>query len=82
MSKSLRVSLLTLTLSWFAVSCSGPIFIKPPAARSAIAVPVSTTQPAVAASSPWTGAGIFFYPFVLICVTFGIAIYSSSGKTA
>jgi len=81
MSKSLRVSLLALTLSWFAVSCSGPIFVRPPAASSANTVAVSTTQPAVA-TSPWTGAGIFFYPFVLICVSFGIAIYASSGKTA
>jgi hypothetical protein len=98
MSKSLLATFVAMALSWLAVSCSGPVFIKPaavssaatapkpvaPAATATPATPVAAVvvAPAVATVSPWTGAGIFFYPFVLICLTFGIALYASSGKTA
>jgi hypothetical protein len=97
MSKSLLATFVAVALSWLAISCSGPVFIKPAATSSAAVAPKPSTPvatvtpvaaavvaPAVAAvsPSPWTGAGIFFYPFVLICLTFGIALYASSGKTA
>ena len=50
-----------------------------PAVATAVTAPAP--PPAVAAVSPWQGAGIFFYPFIGICLVFGIAMYSSA-KTA
>jgi hypothetical protein len=63
--------------------------VKPAVASSSMTAPGSTGStvstspaPSVATASPWQGAGIFFYPFLLICLAFGIAMYTSGGKTA
>lgn len=43
---------------------------------------VSLAGPPVAAAvGPWKGAGIFFYPFVLIVLAFAIGLYKSTAKT-
>jgi hypothetical protein len=74
--------MLALALSWFAVSCAGPMSVKPASADSSM-TGTASTQPSVAmaTSSPWTGAGIFFYPFLLICLGFGVSIYMSGNKS-
>jgi len=81
MSKSVLTTLLGVALSWMVVSCAAN-GVKPADASSAMtATTPAAPPPAVAAVSPWQGAGIFFYPFLGICVVFGIAMYASGSKS-
>jgi hypothetical protein len=78
MSKFVIATMLAMVLSYFTVGCSS-LGMKPASADSSMtSAAAAPTPPAVVdAVSPWKGAGIFFYPFVAICILFGVSIYMS-----
>ena len=51
-----------------------------PAAASASALAAAPAS-SLAATSPWNGAGVFFYPFVLICLIFLLAALAPRLRT-
>lgn len=75
--------MMAVALSWIAVSCSGPVFFKPPmAAGTPMAASATVAAPpvAAAAASPWSGAGVFILFALALAVTLGISNFILSSK--
>ena len=85
-------TLLAVALSWFAVSCAGPVAVKPGAAGgSPILASASVPGTGAAAGqaggatiavaqSPWNGSSIYFVGCLLIFVALGASMYVFRGK--
>jgi len=74
--------MLALVLCSFAVSCSGPVFFKPPVAAVTPVASAPTPPPLANTTSTAGASGIFVVVGVLVCALLGILMFAFGDKAA
>ncbi|HET6248141.1 MAG TPA: hypothetical protein VFE47_10630 [Tepidisphaeraceae bacterium] len=67
-----------LLFSWLTISCTGPVFIKPPAAAAQTAsAAVAPAAPAntLAVSTAWVGPGLLFSAITLVAIGLSLSVF-------